>query len=420
MKHLWLRWLIKFTGFLFDAVYLRRKVYYEDRTKQKRRLKGGVLLISNHRSWWDFFTYVFLFPFHLIRPVVSYEMYHKSKGLQFLLNAFGAIPLSKNPYDFSWMDKVENELQKGHKVLLFPEAHFIPNDDLSTFYTSYVRIALDTKTPILPLYTNGCYGLKKRNRVMIGVPMDITSLTQKEKSEHDKRHVGNDLVRTRILTLRNATHRREKASWFSFQNLGQDLARIGLYCHSWIWFRLKLDHREDKRYLKKEGDYIIVSNHTHFRDPLILIRLFWRRRVFVLTADVVFGIPKEKKLRAFALRHIGCIKIVRGTMDLAAIHACSHILQSGRPLIVFPEGHIQRDETLSGFRDGAALIAARNQSPILPIYLKYPQHWWGRVHVTFGPLLPPPESNTMKSIQATTKEVMQSLQTLESKAKENA
>lgn len=418
MKHTWLRWLMKITGWPFDLFYLRRKVYYEDRTQQKKHLKGGVLLVSNHRSWRDFASYFFLFFFHRVRPVVSYEIYHKSKDLTFILDTMGAIPLKKDSYDFTWMKQVEEELRKGHKVLIFPEAHFIAKDELATFYPSYVQIALDTKVPVIPLYTNGCYGFPKRNRVMIGAPLDLATMTEQESTPHDKRNAGNQVVREKINALRGQTHRREKSSWLSFRDFPLDFARVMLWLHAWLLFRTKLDRHADRQYLKKEGDYIIVSNHTHFRDPLLLICLFWRRRISVLTADVVFGVPKEKKIRAWALRHIGCIKIKRGAMDLKAIHECSTVLEKGRPLVVFPEGHIQRNETLSGFRDGAALIAARTHSSILPVYLAYPKHWWGRVHVAFAPLIPAPESNTMKAIQGTTQEVRRCLNELEAQAKE--
>lgn len=392
--HPLVRYWIKLTGFLLATLFLRPRVFFENKKLQRLSLKGGVLIVSNHRSFWDYISYFNLFIFHLVRPVVSYEIYHKNKLLTFFLNMIGAIPLSENPMDFSWMQETIKLLKKGKKVIIFPEAHFIEKDELATFHSSYVLIAKQAGVPILPLYTDGNYCTWKRNKVAVGARIDISKLPTKNREEI------NSVVVNKIQSLGELTKRMEKHHFFSFKNILWDLGRIMVYIHIGFLLRIKVVGKNGKILQRKNGPYIIAANHIKLMDPLALLCVFWRRRVRMLTADVVFG--KNKKLRSFLLKQGGCVKINRESLDLEAVSSCCKSLKRGYPLIIFPEGHVETHDKIDSLKSGVSMIASRSSCPIIPVYISYGKKWYNRTKVYFGNEIEPSKDKTMKGISLMT------------------
>ena len=50
MKHRFLFFLMKTTGYILDKIYYKRKIYYEDKYVQKRKVKGGALIVYKSRN----------------------------------------------------------------------------------------------------------------------------------------------------------------------------------------------------------------------------------------------------------------------------------------------------------------------------------------------------------------------------------
>ena len=93
--------MMKVTGAPLNWIFFKRKVYFENRAKQKRKIKGGALIVSNHKSFWDYITLFFLFFRYKVRPVVSHLIYHKNPVLKFCLNCVKAIVVGKDMLDMS-------------------------------------------------------------------------------------------------------------------------------------------------------------------------------------------------------------------------------------------------------------------------------------------------------------------------------
>ena len=56
-------WFVKITGVIPQIFYFRKKVYYVNKQKSSRKIKGSAIIISNHKSVFDFALYMFVFPF---------------------------------------------------------------------------------------------------------------------------------------------------------------------------------------------------------------------------------------------------------------------------------------------------------------------------------------------------------------------
>ena len=404
-------WVAKITGLPYDWLFYTRKVYFENRTKQKKRVKGGALFVSNHHSSKDFISLYFMYFFKRIRPVVGEQVFHQNAITTLMLKASKAIKVSSNPLDVSYINECVRLLKKGKKIVIYPEAHYALTDELLPFNPSFVKIAYDADVPIVPLYTDGQYSIKKRNHVMVGVPLYVKDVVEDDSKENIIK--VSEMVKERIQKMQITTKKRAKTPLFYGKLFLMDLARIWEHTHFSIFYRVKVhDLGVSHKFSKIEGNVVIASNHTSFKDPTIIMSTFWRRRVHMLIADVVYG---NKKLRTWALNTLGGIKISRETNDLKALSRCVEVLNSGRALLVFPEGHINRDENVDAFKNGASMIAARTASPILPVYIKPRKHWYNRTHVYVGEMITAPKFN-MNVINENGELIREAISSLEKEA----
>lgn len=203
-------WFVKVTGLPLQFFYYRKKIYYENKSSQDRKIKGKALIVSNHKSVYDYPLMMYTFFNRNIRVLISEIMYSKNKIFSWFLNTLGGIKVNRDTYDFSFIDKSVNVLKREKALLIYPESR-IPLEeeahlDLIEFKPSYVYIALESDAPIIPIYTNGKYGKDKkkdRTRLIIGEKIMIRELYDETKSEKENVDFINNFVKNRILELKN-------------------------------------------------------------------------------------------------------------------------------------------------------------------------------------------------------------------------
>jgi 1-acyl-sn-glycerol-3-phosphate acyltransferase len=126
-------------------------------------------------------------------------------------------------------------------------------------------------------------------------------------------------------------------------------------------FRMRLEGRE---HIPKSGGYIIVANHTDWKDPPVI--------------ELSFGVCIRfmAKIEAFSIfflgglmRGKGCFPVRRGESDRRALTTSLQVLKSGNPLGFFPEGTRSRDGVLHRGHPGIAFLARRSGAQILPVGL---------------------------------------------------
>ena len=78
-------WLVKITGYPWQLIMMRKRIYYEDRSRQGRRIKGSAIVISNHTTAFDVAAIAFLFPLRTVRFVAAELMYEKNAFLSLFL-----------------------------------------------------------------------------------------------------------------------------------------------------------------------------------------------------------------------------------------------------------------------------------------------------------------------------------------------
>ena len=195
-------YFVKITGWLVQKIIFRTKIYYEDKKVQSRRIKGKAIIVSNHTSVYDYAAYLFVFFFTTLRCQMA-EILYRKKFLALFLKMMGGIYVNRDVHDLSCLDKSNEILSKGGKVLIFPEGRIPKKDEERPleFKPGAAILALMSEAPIIPIYTNGIYFTKKRVRVIIGTPIKIENLIDKNLSEKENVDIVNKVIKEKIIEL---------------------------------------------------------------------------------------------------------------------------------------------------------------------------------------------------------------------------
>ena len=123
-----------------------------------------------------------------------------------------------------------------------------------------------------------------------------------------------------------------------------------------------------KNKIPKNGQYIIMMNHTSFADVFFSIQPL-RGKYTAILASFNFKIPIwSKMLRAFK-----AIPVYRKNKikAIAAIKQAEHIIKDlGYHIVIFPEGTRTTDGKLQDFKKGGFHMAINTQTPIIPVAVK--------------------------------------------------
>lgn len=110
------------------------------------------------------------------------------------------------------------------------------------------------------------------------------------------------------------------------------------------------------------GPLLVVFNHLHNADPIILSAAFPRPMHFMAKKEL-FVIPVINRI----IRRVGAFPVDRGKADRSAIRRAEATLAQGIPVAMFPEGTRSRSRTLQAAQPGAALLALRSGVPVVPV-----------------------------------------------------
>jgi 1-acyl-sn-glycerol-3-phosphate acyltransferase len=170
------------------------------------------------------------------------------------------------------------------------------------------------------------------------------------------------------------------------QTLGYRIARGALRGLLRLLCRL---HVEGVEHVPLQGAVLLVSNHLHISDSVVLGVTLPRRAT-------VFAARKWKhhKLVGPLLRYAGnAIYVYRGEVDRQALRQALAALKEGRVLAIAPEGTRSRTGGLQEGKEGTAFLALRADVPLVPVVAYGQERLFsslarGRradVHVVYGP-----------------------------------
>lgn len=116
----------------------------------------------------------------------------------------------------------------------------------------------------------------------------------------------------------------------------------------------------------KDSRAMICANHSGMADPIwIVLALRLGHIPRIMAKKEVMDVPVLGSL----LRYFGVFGVDRGTADIGAIKTGIRCLHEDQQLLIFPEGTRVKNGQRVPPKHGAVMLAARTQTPIIPVYL---------------------------------------------------
>jgi len=210
-------WVLYYFGLLLGLIALlfvfKTKTYYEDDNRQNGRLKGGTIIISNHRSSMDPVVIALRFFFHKLHFIAADFYKDKRKAAKLIMKTLGGILVDTEGQNLDFIEKSRRITAKGGAILMFPEGDFKFTHEPQKFSTGYIMLAVRTEAKILPIVNDFNYGLFKRVHLMIGNGIDLSRYKGEELTKAKLKEI-NDEISGKYMTLFYKL-KRKKAEKFS-------------------------------------------------------------------------------------------------------------------------------------------------------------------------------------------------------------
>lgn len=132
-----------------------------------------------------------------------------------------------------------------------------------------------------------------------------------------------------------------------------------------------------------EGPAVLIANHLHALDPLIL--------AYPIRSQCVFLGKKElgkSRMIERILVDLHCILVDRHNTDMEAMRACVKAIRMKKVLVIFPEGTRHHEGQMEQIENGTSLIVLRGQAPLIPVFQDRPLRLFRRCNAYVGEPIP--------------------------------
>ena len=134
--------------------------------------------------------------------------------------------------------------------------------------------------------------------------------------------------------------------------------QLGRFCFS-TFGKLEVTGRES---VPPFAPLIIIANHVSFNDPPVLVAAIQRKLSFIGKREL-FRDP----VTSFLMRGFQVYPLDRSGSGVDTVRLALGLLAQDRAVVIFPEGTRSPDHTLIPGQPGAAYLALKSQSTILPV-----------------------------------------------------
>lgn len=148
--------LLRFISWILLHLLYRTRHYGLEKIPEE----GPALLVSNHISFIDWLVLL-----GLVRRPVRFVMYYKIFKIPVVNWAFraaGAIPISGQREDariyHEAFERIQQELDAGHLVCIFPEGRLSPDGQLQSFKSGVEKILKTSPVDVYPMALHGLWG----------------------------------------------------------------------------------------------------------------------------------------------------------------------------------------------------------------------------------------------------------------------
>lgn len=127
------------------------------------------------------------------------------------------------------------------------------------------------------------------------------------------------------------------------------------------------------------GSYIICANHINYLDAAAIVLLNKRMVYFVAKEDLF-----RFRLLNWLAHVFDIIPIKRNMQDMEAMKRCLKVVKSGDLLGIFPEGTRKGLEKNGKAKNGAAYMAIKTGTPVIPVGIHGKFKPFSKVYVNYG------------------------------------
>jgi len=168
-------------------------------------------------------------------------------------------------------------------------------------------------------------------------------------------------------------------------------------------FRGHLIGREN---IPQQNSFIMVSNHGSLLDPPLLGHALGRNISFMAKAEL-FKIP----LLGFIIKACGAYPVKRGIVDKNTIKTACKKLSNDNSIGIFIDGTRQKNGLVNRPKQGAALLAYKNQKLLLPVAIvnshrlikfKFFIPLFSKIVIKVGKPVQPPQSSSRDDLNSVT------------------
>lgn len=176
------------------------------------------------------------------------------------------------------------------------------------------------------------------------------------------------------------------------------------------WHKVNYYHTEN---IPKDKGCLICCNHRTFWDPVYLAAPI-KTKLFFMAKNELFKTP----LISWILKKLGAFPVKRGKKDVNAINHSIDLMNDNKFVVIFPEGTRSKTSEFLKPKAGAAMVAYKTKSSILPIRIIYhePIKFRSQVDVIYGKLISPEElnisDNSMNDIKNASLFIMENIKNL--------
>ena len=162
--------------------------------------------------------------------------------------------------------------------------------------------------------------------------------------------------------------------------------------------------------------FIMVSNHGSLLDPPLLGHALGRNISFMAKAEL-FKIP----LLGFIIKSCGAYPVRRGIADKNTIKTACKKLSNNNCIGIFIDGTRQKNGRVNRPKQGAALLAFKNQKLLLPVAIvnshklirfKFFIPFFSKIIIKVGKPIQPPQSSLKDELNSVTMELQNNINNL--------
>ena len=168
--------------------------------------------------------------------------------------------------------------------------------------------------------------------------------------------------------------------------------------------------------IPREGSFIVVSNHGSLLDPPLLGHAL-ERNISFMAKEELFKIP----FLGFVIKACGAYPVKRGIADKNTIKTACEKLSNNKSIGIFIDGTRQKNGRVNKPKQGAALLAFKNQKLLLPVALvnshklirfKFCIPFFSKIVIKVGKPLHPPQTSSRSDLKSVTMDLQNKINNL--------